>query len=90
MTLHGDLPPQTRQAAGLALKSHLETFFASIPMEGIYYIQFRLREAFYDESKEIRKTVCSVMSMIMVRGGFNAWQDLLQFLTDNLQVANLQ
>ena len=59
-------------------------------MEGIYYIQFRLREAFYDESKEIRKTVCSVMSMIMVRGGFNAWQDLLQFLTDNLQVANLQ
>ena len=30
------------------------------------------------------------MSMIMVRGGFNAWQDLLQFLTDNLQVANLQ
>ena len=36
------------------------------------------------KSKEIRKTVCSVMSMIMVRGGFNAWQDLLQFLTDNL------
>ena len=29
------------------------------------------------------------MSMIMVRGGFNVWPDLLQFLTDNLKVENL-
>ena len=51
--------------------------------------KLRLKEAFYDEDKDIRKTVSSVMSMIMVRGGFNAWPGLLQFLTDNLQVANL-
>ena len=49
----------------------------------------RLREAFYDKNKEIRKTVSSVMSMIMVRGGFNVWPDLLQFLTDNLKLENL-
>ena len=49
----------------------------------------RLSEAFYDKNKEIRKTVSSVMSMIMVRGGFNVWPDLLQFLTDNLKLENL-
>ena len=53
-------------------------------MNSIYYIEERLKIAFYDEHLEVRKTVCNVMSMIMVRGGFNAWPDLLQFLTDNL------
>jgi len=28
------------------------------------------------------------MSMIMVRGGFNSWPDLIQFLTDNLNTAD--
>lgn len=41
--------------------------------------------AFYDPQIEVRKTVSSVMSMVMVRGGFNAWPDLLTFLTQNLQ-----
>jgi hypothetical protein len=54
-------------------------------MKSIYYIEERLKVAFYDEHLEVRKTVCNVMSMIMVRGGFNAWPDLLKFLTDNLQ-----
>ena len=73
-----------RQPAGLALKSYLDANFAAVPMESIYYIEERLKIAFYDEHLEVRKTVCNVMSMIMVRGGFNAWPDLLQFLTDNL------
>lgn len=54
-------------------------------MQAIYYIEERLKVAFYDEHVSVRKTVCNVMSMIMVRGGFNAWPDLLTFLTDNLQ-----
>ena len=56
-------------------------------MTAIYFIEDRLKAAFYDEHLEVRKTVSSVMSMIMVRGGFNAWPDLLHFLTDNLQPA---
>ena len=78
-------PASVRQPAGLALKSHLDANFAAIPMQAIYYIEERLKVAFYDVHVEIRKTVCSVMSMIMVRGGFNAWPDLLTFLTNNLQ-----
>ena len=53
-------------------------------MPAIYFIEERLKAAFYDEHLEVRKTVSSVMSMIIVRGGFNAWPDLLRFLTDNL------
>jgi len=56
-------------------------------MSAIFYIEEKLKTAFYDEHVEVRKTVSSVMSMIMVRGGFNAWPDLLTFLTDNLQPA---
>ena len=54
-------------------------------MSSIYFIEDRLKAAFYDEHLEVRKTVSNVMSMVMVRGGFNAWPDLLHFLTDNLQ-----
>ena len=54
-------------------------------MQAIYYIEERLKIAFFDSQVEVRKTVSSVMSMIMVRGGFNAWPDLLPFLTNNLQ-----
>ena len=78
-----------RQPAGLALKSHLDASFAGVPMTVIYYIQERLKSAFYDEHLEVRKTVSNVMSMIMVRGGFNAWPDLLEFLTSNLQTSYL-
>ena len=74
-----------RQPAGLALKSHLDANFAAVPMQAIYYIEDRLKRAFYDPSLEVRKTVSNVMSMIMVRGGFNAWPDLLTFLTHSLQ-----
>lgn len=59
-------------------------------MKSIYYIQGKLKEAFYDEAAVVSKTVGSVMSMIMVRGGFNAWPDLLPWLTQNLQGSFLE
>jgi hypothetical protein len=59
-------------------------------MKSIYYIQDKLKLSFYDEHVEVRKTVSSVMSMIIVRGGFNAWPDLLEFLTNNISVNNLK
>ena len=53
-------------------------------MPVIFYVQERLKQAFFDSSLVVRKTVSSVMSMIIVRGGFNAWPELLTFLTDKL------
>ena len=59
-------------------------------MDTINYVKDRLKVAFYDSDYSIRKTVSSVMSMIMVKGGYNIWPDLLQFLTENLKIQNDQ
>ena len=52
--------------------------------ESIEYVKVKLKQAFYDVDYTIRKTVSSIMSKIIVKGGFNAWSDLLPFLTENL------
>jgi hypothetical protein len=53
-------------------------------MDTIEYVKERLKIAFYDMDYTVRKTVSNVMSMIVVRGGFNVWPDLLPFLTENI------
>ena len=40
--------------------------------------------AFYDQHYNVRKTVASIMSMIIVKGGFYAWPHLIEFLNSNL------
>jgi hypothetical protein len=79
---------QVRQVAGLQLKTQINRFFPRISMEIIEFIKERLKIAFYDQDYSIRKTVSSVMATIIVRGGFNIWPDLLQFLTENLTNAS--
>lgn len=53
-------------------------------MPTIYYVQEKLKIAFMDALAVIRKTVANVMAIIIVRGGFNIWPDLLRFLVENL------
>ena len=75
-----------RQAAGIALKAHVDTYFAYIPPEHIQSIQPLLKNAFEQDSSQIvRKAIKSVMSTIMNRGGISVWRDLLYYLTDNLK-----
>ena len=76
-----------RQAAGLSLKSQIEANFAKITMQTIYYVQDKLKIAFMDALAVVRKTVANVMAIIIVRGGFNIWPDLLRFLVEKLQQA---
>ena len=40
--------------------------------------------AFYDQHYNVRKTVASIMSTIIVKGGFYAWPHLIEFLNSNL------
>jgi hypothetical protein len=54
-------------------------------MESINFIKEKLMIAFYDTEYTIRKTVSSIMAMIIVKGGFNIWPDLLNFLTENIK-----
>ena len=53
-------------------------------MPTFYYVQDKLKIAFMDTLAVIRKTVANVMAIIIVRGGFNIWPDLLRFLVEKL------
>eukprot|EP00347_Sterkiella_histriomuscorum_P007650 403348104 len=41
-------------------------------------------QSFFDPEYTVRKTVSSVMSILIVKGGFHIWPELLGFLTENL------
>jgi transportin-1 len=63
--------------SGLALKAEIEKNFAFLSNESIQYIKQRLLLAFYDPEYNVRKTVGSIMSTLIVKGGFYIWPDLL-------------
>jgi len=76
---------QIRQIAGLTLKTQIQKNFPRIGTETINYIKDKLLAAFYDPVYEIRKTVSSVISMIIVRGGLAIWPQIMKFLSENLE-----
>lgn len=53
-------------------------------MDTIEYVKEKLIVAFYDPEYFVRKTVSSIMSTIMLKGGYHIWPNLLDFLTENL------
>jgi len=53
-------------------------------MDTINFVKEKLVQAFFDPEYMVRKTVSSVMSMLIVKGGFHIWPELLNFLTENL------
>ena len=55
-------------------------------MESINFIKEKLMIAFYDYEVNVRKTVSSIISMIIVKGGINIWPEVLKFLSDNLSL----
>jgi len=42
-------------------------------MDTINYVKEKLLIAFYDPEYNVRKTVSSVMSILIVKGGFHIW-----------------
>ncbi|TNV74224.1 hypothetical protein FGO68_gene12531 [Halteria grandinella] len=75
---------QVRQIAGLTLKAEVKKSFAMFTNETMEYLKERLLIAFYDPEYNVRKTVGSIMSIYLVRGGFYSWKGLIEFLTQNL------
>jgi hypothetical protein len=55
-------------------------------MQTIEFIKTQLVSVFNSIDIKICKTVSQVMALIILRGGFNIWPELLQFLTKNLSV----
>ena len=55
-------------------------------MQTIEFIKTKLTSVFNLIDINIAKTVSQVMALIILRGGFNIWPELLQFLTSNLGV----
>jgi hypothetical protein len=76
--------PEIRQVAGLILKTQMERNLARIPQDTTNYVKEKLLVAFYDPEYVVRKTVSSVMSIIILKGGFHIWPELISFLTNNL------
>lgn len=54
-------------------------------MQTIEFIKTKLTSVFKSIDIKICKTVSQVMALIILRGGFNIWPELLQFLTKNLE-----
>jgi hypothetical protein len=73
-----------RQVSGLTLKAEIDKNFAYLSTPVIEYIKERLLIAFYDPEYSVRKTVSSIMSTLIVKGGFYIWPRLIEFLTNNL------
>jgi non-SMC mitotic condensation complex subunit 1 len=76
--------PDIRRISGLGLKAEIEKNFAYLTMPVIDYVKERLLLAFYDPDEKVRKTVSSIMSTLIVKGGFYIWPNLIEFLTNNL------
>lgn len=75
---------QVRQVAGLTLKAQIEKYFSRLQISTINFIKQQLMNVFQVVDSKIAKTVSQVMALIILRGGFNIWPELLSFLTVNL------
>lgn len=75
-----------RQVAGLTLKAMTDKYFARLQMATIDFIKMQMKNVFAMEQTDskIIKTISQVMSLIMLRGGYNIWPELLPFLTENI------
>ncbi len=55
-------------------------------MNTIEFIKHHIQNVFVTcGDSKVAKTVSQVMSLIVLRGGFNIWPELLKFLADNLR-----
>lgn len=84
MSMPQDVVPEIRRISGLGLKAEIEKNFAFLNTPVIDYIKERLLLAFFDPDEKVRKTVSSIMSTLIVKGGFFIWPNLIEFLTTNL------
>jgi hypothetical protein len=78
------VPSNVRQVAGLALKTEIDKNFPMLSNETLDYVKQKLLVAFYDPSPNVRRSVSSTMSTMLVKGGFYFWKELVPFLTGNL------
>ena len=63
------------------MKAEIDKNFAMLANETIEFIKTRLLVAFFDPEYNVRKTVSSIMSTLIVKGGFYIWPNLIEFLT---------
>ena len=79
-----------RQVAGLTLKAQIEKYFARFQMQSIEFIKGQLTSVYNQIDQKVAKTVSQVMALIIQRGGFNIWPELLPFLANNLSLECFQ
>ena len=75
---------ELRQLAGLALKYQIEVKFAYMHAHALEYCKKMIMNAYMSQAKVVRQTAWNVISLIILKGGINAWPDILEFLTGQI------
>lgn len=70
---------------GATLKSQVEENFEKLPVECLDYVKNCLFASFGEKENEIRSTVSNLMTLLISKGGFQKWPELLSFMINNLE-----
>jgi len=70
--------------AGVTLKSLVERNFEHLPENSLDFIKTALFSSFDDPSSAVCRTVSTLITMIVYKGGFQKWPGLLEFLSGKL------
>mmetsp|Transcript_11007 Transcript_11007/g.15159 ORF Transcript_11007/g.15159 Transcript_11007/m.15159 type:complete len:901 (+) Transcript_11007:157-2859(+) len=73
-------PEYVRAVAGLFLKNNVRQSYDNIPDEVKQFIKTQILKCIGDPMPQIRKTVGSIISTIVTKGGLKQWQNLIPTL----------
>lgn len=77
-------PTPDATTLGATLKSQVERHFEHLSEDCVEYIKSMLFACFNDSETAIRKSVSSLITTIIFKGGFQRWPLLLEFMSANL------
>jgi transportin-1 len=77
-------PDYVRSVAGLMLKNNIKDHYSNLPTEVKNYIKSEVVSCLGDPLVDIRRTVSSVITTIVVKGSLKNWPNLIHILMQYL------
>jgi transportin-1 len=78
-------PAEVRQMAGLLLKNNVKDSYGKMPPEVQNYIKMQILGCLADPQVNVRRTVATIVTTILLRGGVASWPKLLEVLKEGLE-----
>lgn len=82
-------PEYIRTVAGLLLKNHIKEVYSHLPEEVKEYIKQQVLACVGDAATTVRRTVGSIISMIILKGSLKDWPALLPVLIQHLDSGDM-